>query len=608
VLTVHDGLSSAPLSGRAEIDVYLSQGLADRLYLLQYPLRPVCRPYVNGTGGAPAVKVKPEQDKLEMVFDLKTDAETYDDEMGKQLSDLTLTEDGPNSKVPMYPSGQMDTQVLRSSKVPMRTHYLAGIFREDGLHLTPLKAILQLRPTFDHINEAENRKIEKSKGGKKEEEEFKPVNIRLARIESERAQAARIRSHGHMQEQSDAEPWIEVDYVAADTAQAEGARTEMQSQGMSTEIEFNATRSEWLTEMYCDQSEAGGADGGGAADEGRVGRTEDVVVKDESNGGVSLHEIREMSLTEQVRMLMKQAQIMQYKTLKSFLSCRDDALILAALQACAWYLCGAWVVKSVEIAPTGNRTTNFGSNGRSFVRARDFMLLLFQKGNSIVPKEIIDKTGFASQDVREILRKFSKVHVQSDGYNRWEFNFQQDREFDAEFAKVLKREKELWAGTRGDGIMAALSASQVNLDDESTGASDGGGRGGTIRNTSAGSASSSATAAASVLFVPSKPPAELLAIEIEASIIAENPVHALDTDTLVDTVANAALTKLGVVSLNFIIKVLELLPTDDPNEDSADGAPTHDFSNALVVAALARCGTDKLNVAHRQDAELYVIW
>ena len=31
-------------------------------------------------------------------------------------------------------------------------------------HLTPLKAILQLRPGFNHINEADLRKMEKTKG------------------------------------------------------------------------------------------------------------------------------------------------------------------------------------------------------------------------------------------------------------------------------------------------------------------------------------------------------------------------------------------------------------------------------------------------------------
>jgi hypothetical protein len=32
----------------------------------------------------------------------------------------------------MFPSGVMDKQVLRSSKVPMRTHYVIGVYRENG--------------------------------------------------------------------------------------------------------------------------------------------------------------------------------------------------------------------------------------------------------------------------------------------------------------------------------------------------------------------------------------------------------------------------------------------------------------------------------------------
>ena len=39
-----------------------------------------------------------------------------------------------------------------------------GLWTDEGLHLTPLEATLQLRPSFDHVNEADKRKAEKPKG------------------------------------------------------------------------------------------------------------------------------------------------------------------------------------------------------------------------------------------------------------------------------------------------------------------------------------------------------------------------------------------------------------------------------------------------------------
>lgn len=69
--------------------------------------------------------------------------------------------------------------------------------------------MLQLKPGFDHINEADKRKHERAKNADYEDRavESKPVNIIYKRIETPRAQAARMRSHTHMQQQSDAEPW-----------------------------------------------------------------------------------------------------------------------------------------------------------------------------------------------------------------------------------------------------------------------------------------------------------------------------------------------------------------------------------------------------------------
>lgn len=419
--------------------MFLSQELADRLYLLQYPLRPTNRPYVDGSGGAPAVRIKPDQDKLEMTYALNVHASSYDQLKGTELADNTLPDDPASTKTPMYPSGVMDSQILRSSKVPMRTHYVAGMFCEDGLHLTPLKAILQLRPTFDHINEAENRKIEKAKGTKAQEDEFKTVQTRLARIESERAQAARMRSHSHMQEQSDAEPWVEVKYLDATSPSAEVSAAELQSQELSREIQFSSKSKDWLEELYQEEAkEESGLDLGEVDD-----RKKSVAAADDA--GVSLHDIQQMDMNEQVRMLMKQAQVMQYKTLRSFTSgAYTDASILACLQGCAWYVGGAWVVQSSLVSPKADCTTNHGSNGRSFIRARDLILHMFQKGEAVVPNDIIEKTGFNSEDVREILRKFSKVRVQSDGFNRWEFMFQNDPEFAVQFPAVVAQEKAKW--------------------------------------------------------------------------------------------------------------------------------------------------------------------
>lgn len=119
--------------------------LPQRLYLLQYPLRPVKSPYGAATGKDPAIRIKPKQDMVEMQYQINTASETYDDSRGRELAEATVVEGKVDQSNTMFPSGQMDVHTLKSSKVPMRTHYVAGAWKNNALHLTPLKVRLAIQ-------------------------------------------------------------------------------------------------------------------------------------------------------------------------------------------------------------------------------------------------------------------------------------------------------------------------------------------------------------------------------------------------------------------------------------------------------------------------------
>jgi len=296
---------------------------------------------------------------------------------------------------------------------------------------------------------------------------------------------------------------------------------------------------------------------------------------------------------------MKQAQVMQYKTLRSFTSgAYTDASILACLQGCAWYVGGAWVVQSSLVSPKADCTTNHGSNGRSFIRARDLILHMFQKGEAVVPNDIIEKTGFNSEDVREILRKFSKVRVQSDGFNRWEFMFQNDPEFAVQFPAVVAQEKAKWDGARGEGIIAALNSAS-NAGSGSTGVGSTGFR---VTNSLAAMDGHSE-------YLASKTPEENLAAGIEFT--SEPPIDERTIADVAKDVAAAALREHGVVSIGFVERVMGLLPTENSAFlEHAGGAETElpaGLSPAVIKAAFDAVGTQLLNVTHREGAELYVL-
>lgn len=58
----------------------------------------------------------------------------------------------------------MDKQVLQSTKAVKETsHYAIAILHENEFHLTPLRGIVHLRPSFGYLDKADKRSTEKAK-------------------------------------------------------------------------------------------------------------------------------------------------------------------------------------------------------------------------------------------------------------------------------------------------------------------------------------------------------------------------------------------------------------------------------------------------------------
>jgi hypothetical protein len=120
-----------------EIDLFLSptvDGGESQLYLLQYPLRPAWRPY-GLEERCQEVRVKPQQSKLEVDLVVDTTGENYDTERESHL--------------------QITKQTLTSSRVALNTNYAVGVLRRGQLHLNPIKAVVQLRPSMKYIDDAD---------------------------------------------------------------------------------------------------------------------------------------------------------------------------------------------------------------------------------------------------------------------------------------------------------------------------------------------------------------------------------------------------------------------------------------------------------------------
>lgn len=100
-------------------------------YMVQFPLRPSYRPMPAAPKHA---RIKPNNQILQLDYEVDQRGDHYDRDAEDYL--------------------KQKLQRLQSSSVPALTNYAVGVFRQGQLHLTPVKGVMQMRPSLAHIDAA----------------------------------------------------------------------------------------------------------------------------------------------------------------------------------------------------------------------------------------------------------------------------------------------------------------------------------------------------------------------------------------------------------------------------------------------------------------------
>ncbi|RHZ76653.1 hypothetical protein Glove_194g23 [Diversispora epigaea] len=158
-----------------EIPIYLSQQLSNKLYVVQFPVRPRANPYV-GKNTPREARYKPQTNKLELDIPLQTNSLWYNRDRGEELM-LGLNEKEAQTiydrtwKRGDQTDGLLDKQTLQSTIVPPQANYWMGVMKDDGLHLTPIHATLQLRPGLKYLDKIDEKNKNANKKAQVLEEE-----------------------------------------------------------------------------------------------------------------------------------------------------------------------------------------------------------------------------------------------------------------------------------------------------------------------------------------------------------------------------------------------------------------------------------------------------
>ncbi|PKI85122.1 hypothetical protein MVES_000987 [Malassezia vespertilionis] len=176
----------------ASLPVYLNGLLSTsaQLQMFQYPLYPRGRPlpvptFAAQRGETVTSRWRPHANRVEMDIPLDLRDAVYDSEKGEALAEVRQR----SASIPVSGSGDVhvkqeqpatessarfDQMRLESSVVPNATEYMVGIMRNGELHLTPLHAILQLRPSMRHVDllhQAEDGERRRERGAHVSDEE-----------------------------------------------------------------------------------------------------------------------------------------------------------------------------------------------------------------------------------------------------------------------------------------------------------------------------------------------------------------------------------------------------------------------------------------------------
>ncbi|XP_002862665.2 DNA-directed RNA polymerase III subunit RPC5, partial [Arabidopsis lyrata subsp. lyrata] len=125
-----------------EIDVFFNPSFDanTKLYVLQYPLRPSWRPYEMDER-CEEVRVNTSTSQVEIDLSMDVHSKNYDSNFGLNMTKQTLK---------------------TTWKQPPTLDYAVGVLSGDKLHLNPVHAVAQLRPSMQYLSSNGKKKQEES--------------------------------------------------------------------------------------------------------------------------------------------------------------------------------------------------------------------------------------------------------------------------------------------------------------------------------------------------------------------------------------------------------------------------------------------------------------
>ncbi|KAK8694706.1 hypothetical protein V6N13_072253 [Hibiscus sabdariffa] len=372
-----------------EIDVFYTPSMGDetQLYVLQYPLRPCWRPYELDER-CKEVRVKPASGEVEIDMSVDVDSMNYDSESEKKM--------------------KMTKQTLSSSWLPPRpTGYgsAVGVLMGDKLYLNPIHAVVQLRPSLEHLKSSVSKKKNMVVADAEATVKVEEHNDGKAAGPSTK-QNKKIPSSTEQKEE-DKECWVPLKYHSSKSDFSAQYLHRMMTE-QSCPIEFTMSPYDYIDSLCPLPSSSN------------------------KSQGPSRRFLLSIPLEERLKTLLtKGPSLHRFSALRSFAEEVPIEEFFEVLQKQALLVQGLWAPKSSLLFP----------EDPSKSLARDYVLLSFSNNPLISFKEVDDLSTSRKEEVKGILNILA---VKRMAFKDWKLKWDADNKFKKEYPDIVKKQEQNW--------------------------------------------------------------------------------------------------------------------------------------------------------------------
>ncbi|POO02573.1 DNA-directed RNA polymerase III subunit Rpc [Trema orientale] len=371
-----------------EIDVFFNPKIDDdtQLYVLQYPLRPCWRPYELDER-CEEVRVKPGSGEVELDLSMDVESKNYDQDCGTKL--------------------KMTKQTLSSLwRTPRATGYVVGVLTGNKLHLNPIHAVAQLRPSLNHFSSGGSERKINVAGDAEDSIKLEESSERKS-VGSSQKQIKQVNSVE--QKIADEACWVPLKYHGSDTEFSSKYLRRMVAQE-SSPLQFTMSAYDYINSLC-------------------PGSFKNVV----KPKGPSKKLLLSLPLEERIPKLLCQGPaVHRFSAVKHYaLDCTVDE-ILDVLQRHALLVQGLWTPKSTLLFP-------IKEDGNQRI-ARDFVLLLFSESPVITSSSLR-----CPPSLKNAVNQFLKIFaVERPKVKDWKFKEYTDISFIKLYPDIVKEQEEHW--------------------------------------------------------------------------------------------------------------------------------------------------------------------